>query len=164
VPLSRDPEKRARSLANLRKGGPAAPKGNRYTLHHGGYASPRMLPVEGKSRVIYAELSRDAPLRDAVGDLPAADRTTVELLALCLARLESIAAWLEAHGWLDPKTGEPRSAVDLERRLRTEARDHAEALGLSPRSRVALGLDLMRGAETLDGYLAANYPENGGGS
>jgi hypothetical protein len=143
VPTSTDPQKRARQIANLRRGGPVQP-GNAHGMRHGGQASPRLLPVEGKSRVIYAELERDAPLRDHRGDLPAADRTAVELLALCLARLESVAAWLELNGLLDPKTGEPRAAVDLERRLRTEARDHAEALGLSPRSRVALGMELVR--------------------
>ena len=145
MPLSSDPVARAKQLANLR----GAPPGAARNLKHGGQASPRMLPVDGKSRVIYARLAEDAPLRE--GDqLPAADRTTVELLALCLARLESIATWLEANGWLNPKTGEPRAAVDLERRLRVEARDHAEALGLSPRSRVALGLDLLRATGAFD--------------
>jgi hypothetical protein len=161
MPLSHDPEARARQLGNLRNA-PAPEPGNRRAMTHGGKASARLLPVKGKSRAIYAMLAEDAPLRENDG-LPAADRTLVELLALCLARLESLAAWLEAHGWLDPKTGNPRPAVDLERHLRVEARGHAEALGLSPRSRVALGLDLMRAAETLDGYIETTYgTENGG--
>ena len=40
--------------------------------------------------------------------------------------------------------GIPRPAVEFERRLRAEARDHAAELGLTPRSRAALGLDLAR--------------------
>jgi hypothetical protein len=48
------------------------------------------------------------------------------------------------HGWLDGK-GEPRPSAHLERLLRAEIADHCDALGMSPRSRARLGLDLQRG-------------------
>ncbi len=118
--------------------------------------------MDGKARAIYSALAAEAPLRDAGGGLPAADRTAVELLALCLARLESIARWLELHGLLDPDSGEPRAAVDLERRLRVEAADHAAALGLTPRARVALGLDLQRGFDLAQAMSALTDDEGGG--
>lgn len=61
-----------------------------------------------------------------------------------------------AHaGWLDQRTGEPRLGVlDLERRLRGEAAGYMDRLGMSPRARAALGLDLARTAATVDAATA----------
>jgi hypothetical protein len=123
-----------------------------------------MLPVEGKSRQIYELLAEDAPLRDPDGELPRADRVQVELFALCLARLESVAHYLELHGLLDEK-GNPRPAVALEGSLRREAADHADALGLSPRSRVRLGLELVQtetAGQRLETHLAERYGDTDG--
>lgn len=143
-PLSQRPGPRTRQLANLTARPPAPEPGNRRAVTHGGHATARVLPVEGKSRAIYDLLSEDAPLRGPDGGLPAADRTAVELLALCLARLESIARYVELHGLLTD-AGEVRPCVELERRLRVEAAGHCADLGLTPRARVALGVDLARG-------------------
>lgn len=55
-----------------------------------------------------------------------------------------MAADVRAHGWRDHKTGNPRPVLDVEARLRREALDYAEALGMTPRSRARLGLDLVR--------------------
>jgi hypothetical protein len=96
VPLSGDPEGRARQLANLRKAPPPAPPlGNVRSVRRGGYStSPRMLPIEGKARQIYELLVEDAPMRDPDGSLPAADRTARRAARRC--------AW---HAWRAWRTG-----------------------------------------------------------
>ena len=93
---------------------------------------------------MFDALAADAPLRDPDGGLPAADSLPVRLLAECLCRLDSVADDLRDHGWRDRESGDPRAAVELERRLRSEALDLAESLGMTPRSRARLGLDLAR--------------------
>ncbi len=105
-------------------------------------------------------LAAETPLRDADGGLPAADSTAVELLALCLLRIERVAAWLEEHGEFD-KRGRPRPVLEVERRLRAEARDHMRDLGLTPRARVAIGLSLQRGREVSLAELLADLDEDG---
>jgi hypothetical protein len=150
VGLSKRKAARQRQLSNLRRA-PAPPAGNRRAVKSGAWATAKTLRVEPKVQAIYEQLAEEAPLRAPDGSLPAADSTLVELLALCLARLESVAAYLSVYGPLDEsRGGAVRPAAEYERRLRLEARDHASALGLSPRARVALGLDLQRTVSLAD--------------
>jgi hypothetical protein len=94
---------------------------------------------------VYDALAADAPLRDPEGELPVPDAAMVRLLAECLCRIESIGAYLRDHGIVDPKTKQPReSVIYLEARLQNNASDYLDALGMSPRSRARLGLDLAR--------------------
>jgi hypothetical protein len=144
MPLSDDPAKRARQLANLRPA-PPAPEGNRRRLRHGGYAEVARDRLEGKVREMCDALGADAPLRDADGELPAADHAAMMVAATAMCRLEDVTAHLATTGFLDQRTGEPRMAVlDLERRLRRDALDALERFGMTPASRAALGLDLAR--------------------
>lgn len=144
MPLSSDPEARARQLANLRRGvTKPSPTAN---LRHGGYAQLRREEIEDEERRVLEALEADAPLRDPDGGLPAADGVAVRLLASCLVRLQRVEAYLTAHGFLDEK-GEPRPVLEVEAKLRRDALDAAEALGMTPRSRARLGLDLVRAAE-----------------
>lgn len=140
---STDPRKRARQRSNLRQG-PAAPKGNQLARSHGGYAVVTARERDEKAREVFAALSADAPLRGPDGGLPAADTAVVSLFSRCLVQLERVEQDMADHGWRDRKTGEPRPVVDLARRLRAEALDYAESLGMTPRSRARLGLDLQR--------------------
>lgn len=165
MPLSDRPAARARQLGNLRNA-PAAPPGNRRAVRHGGYAEVARDRLEERTRRIFDELAVDAPLRDELGELPAADHLIVSLLAQCLVRLEDIAAYLTLRGLLDVK-GNVRPAAELERRLRAEAADHARELGLSPRARTSLGLELVRGAsaaQQLEDHIAEHYGGQGDGS
>jgi hypothetical protein len=147
--LSRDPRKRERQLKNLKRW-PAPPPGNRRRLLHGGAARQATLIVANSwAEKIMAELEREAPLRDETGGLPAHDRQVVELLASCLARLQSVSQWVDLHGVVDEK-GQPRPACELERLLRSEAARHLDALGMSPSSRARLGLELARAEATLE--------------
>jgi len=142
-PASRDPAKHAIQRANL-KPAPPAPAGNRRTLRHGGYAAVARERLEEKVLEVADALGSDLPLRDAAGGVPRADAVAVRLLSESLCRLDDVSAHLRDFGLFDQATGEPRPALDLERRLRAETLDLAESLGLTPRSRAKLGLDLQR--------------------
>ncbi len=156
MPLSKDPERRRRQLANLRPP-PPPPEGNVRALRHGGRARKASLIRAGSwAERILAELEAEAPLRDADGGLPVHDRQVVELLASALARLESVSAWLEARPAVDEK-GSPWPAEDTARRLRGEVARLLDALGMTPKSRAALGLDLVRSFD-----LARFWAENPG--
>jgi hypothetical protein len=150
MPLSADPEKRATQLANLRNA-PAAPDGNQRAIKHGAYrAVLDAADLHEAEQRIFAALAEDAPVRDH-GQLPAADTAAVRLLADVLVRLDDLRAYLRRRGIEDGKGRLRTSALDLERRLRIEAADHAAALGMTPRSRAALGLDLVRTSSLLGG-------------
>ena len=145
-PTSRDPAKRAKQLANLRPA-PPAPAGNRQTLRHGGAATGATLPVSEAVREIVDALAASAPVRDAAGELPAADEATVELAARALCRVRRVEAWCDMHGYLDERTGDVKPAVRyLEQATRTADR-LLTVLGMNPRSRAALGLDLARATD-----------------
>lgn len=144
MPLSNDPAKRDRQLANLQPRPPAPPLGNVRGLKHGGTARQATLIRAGSwAERILAELEREAPLRDQAGELPAHDRQAVELLASALARLDAVTQWLEVRPALDEK-GRPWPAEDVARRLRREAAGYLDTLGMTPTSRARLGLDLAR--------------------
>ena len=142
MPLSDDPEKRARQLANLKPRPVPAPYGAR---RHGGYSTVAAERLAPRAAAIYSALSIDAPLRDQAGELPAADAGIVTLLAQALCRLEDVTGYIEETGWLDQKTGEPRTAVlEIERRLQAMSAGFMDRLGMTPTSRAKLGLDLTR--------------------
>lgn len=143
MPLSSDPRRRRRQLANLKRGENPADRGNRHHVTHGGYAAVVAGRLEAKQREVFDALAADAPLRDAVGELPRHDTVAVTMLAKALCRLEDVERHLTQRGLVDDD-GNDRPAVDLERRLRGEVADWVDALGMTPRSRARLGLDLTR--------------------
>lgn len=147
-PLSPDPRRRQRQLANLRRGGTPAAAGNRHRVSHGGYAEVAAARLDVKQTELVQALAADAPLRDHDGELPRHDTVAVTMLAKCLCRLEDVEAYLTLRGLVDDE-GSERPAVDLERRLRGEVADWLDALGMTPRARARLGLDVAR-AQTFD--------------
>lgn len=142
--LSQDPVKRARSLSNLQRGGPAPEQHNRRAVTHGAYAAVAKTRLDAKVREVFDALAQDAPLQEQGGGLPAADTVAVMLLAKALCRLEDVETYLTTRGLLDGDD-QQRPAVDLERRLRLEVADYLDAMGMTPRARARLGLDLARG-------------------
>ncbi len=158
MPTSRDPAKAAIQRANLRNA-PAAPRGNQRTRVHGAYAALPAERVDAKVREVASALAEDAPVRAADGGLPAADAVAVRQLAEALCRLDDIAEYLSRRGWED-NSGKPRPVLDYEGRLRSHVLDLLRELGMTPRARAALGLDLVRAAsagDQLDAHLAAKY-------
>jgi hypothetical protein len=155
VPLSPEPRKRARQLANLRPA-PAAPRGNRRGMSHGGYATIARDRLEAKQREVFDALAADAPLPDAGDELPRHYAAHVALLAEVLRRLDDVNAYLAARGYLDGQ-GNVRPAAELTGRMRREASDYLDALGMTPKSRAKLGLDLQR---TVDLASAMSEPDD----
>jgi phage terminase small subunit len=148
--LSSDPAKRARQLQNL------GPHPGRRPLH-GAYAQLAPERIEAKVAEVFEAVAADAPLRDRDGGLPAADGVAVRMLAECLCRLETVTAHLRDFGVLDQQTREVRPAVHVEAKLRREVADWLDALGMTPRARAKLGLDVARatgGAFDLARHLA----------
>jgi hypothetical protein len=138
------------SLANLRRGPgpgpplPPPPKGNTRSLRHGGRAEVTIPGLDAARRDIYDRLAASAPVRGPEGELPAADEATVALAARALARHRSVDNWLAAHGVLDEKTGEPKKAVYYAESSARTADGLLAKLGMNPKDRAALGLDIAR--------------------
>lgn len=144
MPLSNDPQKRARQLANLRPGQHKPPLGHTLAVKHGGFARVGAARLAEKVRELYEALGEDLPLRAADGGVPPADEARLSLCARAMARLEDVERYHDNFGWRDVKTGNPRPSVEVERTLRVEVANHLDALGCSPASRVKLGVDLQR--------------------
>jgi hypothetical protein len=144
--------------ANLRNA-PAAPRGNQRARVHGAYAAIAAERLEAKTHAIFDALAADAPVRAVDGGLPREDSVVVRLLADALCRLDGIGEFLTRRGWQDDD-GQPRAVLDVEARLRGQALNLAVELGMTPRSRAALGLDLVRAAsagDRLDEHLRQQY-------
>ena len=149
MPLSNDPAKRARQLANLKRA-PAAPAGNVRAVRHG--ALRRVLDSADLDAA--EQRIRDA-LRDDLVLYDASDEAIIRALADTLCRLDSLADYFRRRGIEDSKGALREGALDLERRLRAQALDLAGELGMTPRSRLALGLDLVRTEQAAEEARAA---------
>lgn len=148
MPLSRDPEKRARQLANLRPA-PAAPAGHSRSLVHGGRAEVLFRDVSDAVRELLDVLGELAPVRDPDGSLPAADAVAVERAARALKRYRHLAGWLDLHGRLTD-AGDVKPASEYELRAERELAAALAELGMTPASRAKLGLDLQRAATSAE--------------
>jgi len=172
VPLSKDPQARARQLANLRDpkhrerqtaklvpGAGAAAPGEQRALAHGAYARILRSEQQEQEALIFEALAADAPLRDGDGGLPAADAMIVGQLAEYLIVRDRLKADIARHGEWESRgkrKGQERPAV---RRL-SETWDRIERLshklGMDPVGRARLGVDLAR---TVDLATAMSEPD-----
>lgn len=141
------------SLANLRPGAGRAGSGNTRALRHGGRSELLLRDVDAEVRDLLDALADAAPVREADGTLPAADAIAVERAARALKRYRHLAGWLDAHGRLDEKTGDVKPAAELELKAERELAAALDSLGMTPRSRAALGLDLSRAEQARRGSL-----------
>jgi len=119
-------------------------------MRHGGHATPtvdEIATVEQELR----ELAAAAPLRDSNGDLPVFDRPWARELAAGIWRLRRVRAWVDLHGALDEKSGSVQPAAALELRLSQHVREGLKALGMTPRSRAKLGIQISRLSGTVCG-------------
>ena len=156
--LGTTPDARARQLANLQRGGgrPASSE-HRPRLSHGGYGAVTRAKLAQAVGEVYDALAESAPLREN-DELPRADEAAVHLAAEALCRWRSVSGWLTDHGWLDDKDQPRESLIDLERRLSLHAADLLDALGMSPRSRAKLGLDLARQVDVAQEWAKSPVP------
>ena len=132
VALSRDPKKRSKQLAN-RRDAPPPERGNKRARRHGGQAMPDAKRLEQITNELTAAMPIQSPH----------DKAAIHLCALAIARLESVGAYLNEHGLLF-RDGRERPATVLERKLSNEARTLLAELGLTPRSRVQIGVALSQ--------------------
>jgi aminoglycoside phosphotransferase (APT) family kinase protein len=155
VPLSRDPERRANSLANLRRGGETRSAGNRHAQAHGGYITPR----EDELAEMIEQIEQILPVRQE-GAPPPADRFMVEELAKALTQDAAITRWLTGTALQARNPARVERAQDRRRALSRDIVSMLRELGLTPRSRLAMGVDVVRGmsaGEALQAYLDQNY-------
>lgn len=167
VPLSTDPDKRARQLANLRREnlvpGQGADAAHRALTTHGAYSERLVADVSAEVREIMEALADAAPVRAADGGLPSHDVVAVELAARQLRRLRAVETYLDLHGVLDEK-GNVRPATDLGNQLAAGLLRMLADLGMTPASRAKLGVDLARTADLAADLaaLARSEEANGG--
>jgi hypothetical protein len=160
MPMSKDPAARARSMKNLRNG-KGAQKGQQVGLKNGSRAKQPVGDIAAARQEMKEALADAAPLRDRDGNLPAADRIAVEVVAAALARYRFMQEHLER---ITPFTNGNRLRYQLVRELRrTEKQLMGELheLGMTPRGRAALGLDVARaGAEAQKAATPNRDPEH----
>jgi hypothetical protein len=147
---------RTRSNANLVPGGGAGDRGLQRAAKHGAYAAIAARELSDKVREVYDAISADAPVKDQ-GTLPAADTVIVRQLAETLVRRERVRESELRHG-IEAPDGKLRGVVEFGLRLDGHIAKLCDAIGLTPRSRAALGLELARArnesARALDAELA----------
>jgi hypothetical protein len=146
------------SLANLKRGGTRAPIGNTQAMTHGFRSAALVKDVEAEVRELMDALADTAPVRDVDGSLPAADTVAVETAARALKRYRSVSAWCDAHGRIDEKTGNEKSAAQYELRAERSLQLSLDQLGMTPMARSKLGLRLAQ-AQSFD--LARHWQEQG---
>ena len=159
-PTRRDPVKAKRQLANLQPGAGAGDGGLQRARTHGAYARVHAERVGQREAEIYEALAADAPLRTG-DELPVHDGAIVTLLAECMCRREDVAANVRDFGIFEQRgrrKGQLRTVLDAEARLRREAAGYLEQLGMTPASRVKVGLDLQR-ADNLADAMTDPSPE-----
>lgn len=136
--ISKDPVKAANQRANLRVGGSNLGR----TRTHGLFAALTREEMDAKTREIFDALSDSAPVKD--GDaLPAADAPVVADLAKQLVLRDRVLGFVYRKGFEDDD-GNPRSVLGDLAKLNANVLNGFEALGMTPRSRARLGLDLQR--------------------
>jgi hypothetical protein len=131
-------------------------------MRHGAYARHALAPLAAEHA---EELRRLVPL------YAESDEPSIRLLSIAMARIdraEAALAQVDAASEDNPLAGfvgELGERVhELRRDLRAwvnSAAKLADSLGLSPRARAALGLDVARQRDVLAEYLASAYPTDG---
>lgn len=124
---------------------PPAPVGNkRAAKHHG--ATTGMVPG---TQAALDEVRAGLPIRGADGEPLIYDLTLCELAARELARIRQIDAWLDTHG-LFGRGPKLRPAVEYRLRAAKLLAELLDRLGMTPRSRAQLGLDLAKTVNLAD--------------
>lgn len=147
MPLSDDPEKRARQLANLRPGAGAWPPGQATNVKSGlRTRNPGWMILSEAAGEIVAALAAGAPVRDEAGEVPVHDRPAIEAAALQLIIVRRVLGYLSTHGFEDAR-GRLRPEVEGLERANERFLKALDRLGMTPSSRAKLGLDLARTAD-----------------
>ena len=95
------------------------------------------------------EIQAGLPVRGANGEPPVYDLALCELAARELARIRQIDAWLDVHG-LFGRGPKLRPAVEYRLKAAKLLAELLDRLGMTPRSRAQLGLDLAKTVNIAD--------------
>jgi Phage terminase, small subunit len=160
VGLSSDPDARARQEANLVPA-PPAPEGNARAEKHGGYRPIPRADLSADMQVFYAAFVSVVPARSSVDpdQVAPADEAAVEVCARAFQRWRRVGAWVEEHGEIDEEAGAERPAARFELACERALHRALDALGLTPKSRLRLGLRLMQAAADLSTAMSEQDPE-----
>lgn len=144
-PLSDDPERRARQLANLRPGAGAWQPGKATNIKSGWRTRrpERVLLGEAFGEIVGA-LEDQVPLRGDDGEMLPAFTTAVEAAALQLIIVRRILGFLQTHGWEDERK-RMRPEVDRLQGANERLSRAMDRLGATPTSYARLGFDVARG-------------------
>lgn len=112
-------------------------------MTHGANARLILIEPGSEAEQTFEVLSAAVPMRDGDGQLAPQDRLAVEALAVKLVRLRRAGVVLNAQGEFT-KGGKLKPVADYERRLLNVALGYMDALGLTPRGRVKLGVGLAK--------------------
>lgn len=132
--------KHPNSIANLRRAVDAEPKNTRAAKHLA-YAEDDKLPTREIAEV-EAAIAAAVPVRAVDGDAPAADAAVIRLTAQVVVRQRHVSDWLDRHGMFH--RGKLRPVVEKLGTIERQLADLLDSLGMTPRSRAKLGLDLVR--------------------
>ncbi|MEW6183046.1 MAG: hypothetical protein AB1500_07700 [Bacillota bacterium] len=127
------PEGRQKALENLMQYSNKPAKRDRHGVHS-------LTLWQAETQAIASQIKQ---LLEAEGAtwIRESDNVTITCLALCLRRLSRIGEYLQ-KATLTNKRGQTRPLVHLELQYLTQAEGLANSLGLSPQSRVKLGVEL----------------------
>lgn len=145
MPLSKDPDKRARQLANLRPGAGAWQPGSAPQLRHGlrTRKPPPLILQEFTDRIVEA-LEDAVPMRGPDGEIMPEFKAAVQAVALMALQIERCRAYLAVHDHEDER-GRWRPENDaLDRKLAAYLKA-LDKLGATPTSYARLGFDVARG-------------------
>jgi len=144
--------KHPNSLANLRPPGVAswekdAEPGNTRGVKHLAYADPSYLSTQEIADT-EAAIAAAVPVRAVDGAAPAADAAMIRLTAQVVVRQRHVSDWLAQNGMFH--RGKLRPVVEKLGTIERQLADLLDALGMTPRSRAKLGLDLVRSVSLAD--------------
>lgn len=146
MPLSRDPDKRARQLANLTPQPPAPPARNSRAVRHGGYSKVLLADVSDEVLELMEALGELVPVRGPDGGVRASHLPGLEAAARALRRYRQVSAWCDLHGRIDDKTGATKPAAVLELGCERAYWRALDAFGLTPQAEGRLADVLTRTA------------------
>jgi hypothetical protein len=126
---------------------------------HGAYARIAERELNGKVRELFDAIGADLPVRGSDGGVPAQDAIPLRMLAESLIRRDRVRE-TELRQGIEAADGKLRVVVEFGLRLDAQIIRLAVELGLTPRSRAALGLDLVRAASASDRLLDADLAES----
>lgn len=158
MPLSDDPEKRARQLANLKPGAGAWRPGASPNLKHGLYTRrPERVLLGSVFSEIVDALEDQVPLRGPDGQMLGNFVMACEVAAIQMVRVRRALGYLATNGEVDER-GRPRPEAEALEKSLERLFGYLDKLGATPTSYARLGFDVARTGVTVAELMADHEP------